>query len=82
MRNSFTRQWGRDANGFARNLTAEQERFQLARMEDDADIAPVIVGEAVDLVVSRDSAQAILTRMIEQAELHITRLGSFIGKSK
>lgn len=81
MRNSFTRQWSKDTKGLTRNIAAEQARFEFARMEDNADIAPVIVGEAIDLIVSRERAQTILTRMIEQAEIHISRVGSFVERS-
>lgn len=79
LRNSFTEKWGPDIEGFAQNLTAEQARFEAARIADDTDIAPVIIGEATDLVRAIEPAQDTVFRMISQAEKQLRHLGSLIG---
>lgn len=67
MRNAFTRRWSGNLDGLARNLENEQVRFQTAQDADDTDIAAVIVGEAVDLICSREPAWRIVDRMIAEA---------------
>jgi nitronate monooxygenase len=79
LRNSFTEKWGPDIEGFAQNLAAEQARFEAARIADDTDIAPVIIGEATDLVRAIEPAQDTVSRMISQAENQLRHLGSLIG---
>ena len=41
-------------------------------------VAAVIVGEAVDLIRSREPAQATLHRMISQAEHRLRRVGQLV----
>ncbi|MFT5865935.1 MAG: nitronate monooxygenase [Ascidiaceihabitans sp.] len=79
LRNSFTEKWGPNIEGFAQNLAAEQARFEAARIADDTDIAPVIIGEATDLVRAIEPAQDTVSRMISQAEKQLRHLGSLIG---
>jgi nitronate monooxygenase len=79
LRNSFTEKWGPNIEGFAKNLAAEQARFEAARIADDTDIAPVIIGEATDLVRAIEPAQDTVSRMISQAEKQLRHLGSLIG---
>jgi nitronate monooxygenase len=77
LRNSFTRQWSADTPGLNENLTQEQARFQTATTADDIDVAAVIVGEAADLVLSREPAGKTLHRMISQAEDRLRCLSRF-----
>jgi len=49
-----------------------QKIYDQARREGDTDIAPVIVGEAVDMVRAVQPAAQILTQMVKQAE-HLLR---------
>jgi len=78
MRNAFTRQWSADIDGLTQNLAAEKERFEASRTADDTDVAAVIVGEAADLIRSREPAQATLHRMISQAEHRLRRVGQLV----
>jgi len=78
MRNAFTRQWSADVDGLMQNIEVEKERFEASRTADDTDVAAVIVGEAVDLIRSREPAQATLHRMISQAEHRLRRVGQLV----
>jgi len=78
MRNGFTRQWSSDIEGLMQNLPEEQARFEAARQVDDTDIAPVIVGEAADLVRVIEPAQDTLHRMTTQAESHLRRISKLV----
>ena len=78
LRNSFTRQWSEDIDGLAQNLPREQERYNVASAAADTDIAPVIVGEATDLVQVREPAQTTLHRMISQAEYTLRHIGKLV----
>ena len=78
MRNSFTEQWRMDMDGLSQNLAQQQARFNAASDTGDMDVAAVIVGEAVDLIRSREPAQATLHRMISQAEHRLRRVGQLV----
>ena len=78
MRNAFTRQWNADIDGLTQNLAAEKERFEASRTADDTDVIAVIVGEAADLIRSREPAQATLHRMISQAEHRLRRVRQLV----
>ena len=78
MRNSFTHQWSMDMDGLSQNLAQEQTRFKAASDSGNMDVAAVIVGEAVDLIRSREPAQATLHRMISQAEHRLRRVGQLV----
>jgi nitronate monooxygenase len=83
MRNAFTRRWSADMVGLSRNIAKEQKRFKAATAAGDMDVAAVIVGEAVDLIRTRASAEVILCGMMSQAEdrlLCLTRLVEAIKK--
>lgn len=78
MRNAFTHRWSEDIGGLRQNLAEEQARFEVARDLDDTDIAPVIVGEAADLIRAIEPAQDILPRMISQAEDRLRRISRLV----
>lgn len=78
MRNAFTRRWSGDIDSLAKNLTAEQARFEAARAADDTDIAAVIVGEAPDLVRFTEPAQSTFHRMVSQAEDRLRLIGQLV----
>ena len=78
MRNSFTRRWSGDVVGLNQKLEEEQARFATALAADDMDVAAVIVGEAADLIRTREPAQATLCRMIAQAEDRLRCLDRFV----
>lgn len=79
MRNSFTRQWSSDIEGLRQNLTEEKARFEAARGVDDTDVAPVMVGQAADLVRTIEPAQNTLHRMITQAEVQLRRISKLVA---
>ncbi len=77
MQNAFTHQWSEDIGGLKQNLAEEQARFEAAREVNNTDIAPVIVGEAADLIRTIEPAQDTIHGMISQAEdrlRHLTKL--------
>ncbi len=78
MRNSFTRRWSEDIEGLSKNLAEEQARFEAARNVDDTDIAPVIVGEAADLIRAIEPTQDTLHAMISQAEDCLRHIGRYV----
>ena len=78
MRNDFSRRWNEDIGGLEQNLSVEQARFEAAQAADDTDVSAVIVGEACDLILRREPAQATLLRMISQAEDRIRRTGLLV----
>lgn len=82
MRNSFSHRWSGDLAGLAQNLANEQDRFKVATEAGDIDVAAVIVGEAVDLVRTRDPAQTTLHEMILQAEDRLRCLSQSIAPSQ
>lgn len=82
LRNSFTRQWSGDMAGLNQNLATERDRFNDALAAEDTDVAPVIVGEAADLIHARRSAKAILHEMMAQAEDRVRCLGNSVAPIK
>ena len=82
MRNDFTHQWSKNIGGLKQNLAKEQARFEAARDVDDTDIAPVIVGEAADLIRAIEPAQDILHRMISQAEERLQYMSRLVEPNK
>lgn len=78
MRNSFTRQWSGNIGGLRQDLAEEQNRFEAARAADDTDIAPVIVGEAADLIRVTEPAQDTLHAMISQANDCLRRISRLV----
>lgn len=67
LRNASTERWGEDLTGLRRTLTEQQEALEQARRHVDFDIAPVIAGEAADLVRERRSAGAIVADFVQLA---------------
>jgi nitronate monooxygenase len=67
LQNDFTRRWHSDPAGLATVIADERARFEKARAAGDVTTAPVIVGEAVDLVRTREPAGAIVTRVVDEA---------------
>lgn len=78
MRNAFTRRWSGNLDGLARNLEEEKIRFQTASDADDTDIAAVIVGEAADLICTREPARKIVDRMVAEATDCLQHLGRLV----
>lgn len=67
LRNASTDRWATDLAGLRRTLPEQQHAFEQARQHADFDIAPVIAGEAADLVHDRRSAAAVVADFVQQA---------------
>jgi nitronate monooxygenase len=78
LENEFTRRWHGDPAGLAERLAEERARFEKARAEGDVATAPVIVGEAVDLVRAREPAAAIVARMVDEATARLRDASALI----
>ena len=67
MRNKFSEKWrGREAE-LLQHQDEEAAKFSEAREKGDLDIAAVIAGEAVDLIVDIPPAAVIVDRMVNEA---------------
>jgi nitronate monooxygenase len=77
LRNGFTDAWqGRESE-----LTSDQgalAEFRTAVDRSDREYLPIWAGEAVDLITELDSANALVTRIAEQAEHVITATGNTV----
>jgi nitronate monooxygenase len=67
LRNATTERWGHDLGGLRSSLPEQQQALGLARQRGDFDIAPVIAGEAADLVRERRPAAAVVADIVQQA---------------
>lgn len=67
LRNASTERWANDLIGLRRTLAEQQRALGQARRQGDFDIAPVIAGEAADLVRERRSAQEVVADLVQQA---------------
>ncbi|MGB0865923.1 MAG: NAD(P)H-dependent flavin oxidoreductase [Granulosicoccaceae bacterium] len=65
--NTSTQQWHLQLPALERHLSTEQPKFRQAVDKRDFDIAPVIVGEGVDLIREVKPAQDIVQACIEEA---------------
>lgn len=72
LANRSTQQWHNNFEALARDIDAEQEYFDRAVAARDYDVAPVIVGEAVDLIDGSPAAAEIVRGCVEDAiaQLH------------
>lgn len=66
LRNAFTERWGTDQAGFGTAIEVERIRYRAATDQHDTDIAPVIVGEAIDLVTRQQPAAEIVRSMMDE----------------
>ncbi|MEQ9058901.1 MAG: nitronate monooxygenase [Gammaproteobacteria bacterium] len=78
LRNATTRRYAADPAAFAARLASERVTFERAVEDGDVDVAPVIVGEAADLLHDAPPAAEIVTRLVDEtlAALrapHVTR---------
>ena len=67
LRNATTARWSADLAALRTVLPAQQALLEAARRQGDFDIAPVIAGEAADLVRSRRPAADVVTDLVHQA---------------
>lgn len=67
LRNASTERWADDLIGLRGSLPEQQEALEQARRHADFEVAPVIAGEAADLVRERRSASAVVADLVQQA---------------
>jgi nitronate monooxygenase len=67
LRNAATDRWGGDLAGLRGSLLEQQQALEQAHRHADFDVAPVIVGEAADLVRERRPAGVVVADLIQQA---------------
>lgn len=65
--NDMTARWHSDPEGLERALPDERRRFRTAVEQDDFRSAPVIVGEAADLIGDIPKASMVVSRVMTQA---------------
>ena len=75
--NDFSNRWESDHEGLMRDLERQKVQYVAARDAGDVSVTAVIAGEAVDLVRAQQSADAILTAMVAQAEELLRRGPAF-----
>lgn len=66
LRNAFTERWSTDPAGLEKRIREERVRYKAATDQHDTDIAPVIVGEALDLVTRQRPAAEIVRSMVDE----------------
>ncbi|MFO7787417.1 MAG: nitronate monooxygenase [Halospina sp.] len=69
LRNSMTDQWHGHLPDLEENLTDERERFQAAVRDVDFNLAPLIVGEAVDLIDRVQMAQKVVEGVVAETAM-------------
>jgi nitronate monooxygenase len=79
LRNGFTERWSRDPEGLKANVDQERPRFLAARDAGDTDVAPVIVGEAVDLIQDVLPAGDIVRKMVAEAEKRLRQASNLLS---
>lgn len=67
LRNAFTERWAGDLEALRRDLPRQQSVWREAAGRGDFDVAPVIAGEAADLVRAQRSAAHIVEDLVQQA---------------
>jgi nitronate monooxygenase len=68
LENRFYRRWVCDPEGLRRDLRRQRQAYLDAQASGDVDTAPVIVGEAIDLVHQVQRAAAVVSRIAKSAE--------------
>ena len=68
LANRFSRRWHDDLDTLRGTIDNEARGYHRAVADGDTNIAPVIVGEAVDLLRAEQGAGAIVVRMLAEAE--------------
>jgi nitronate monooxygenase len=79
LQNTFTKRWSGDPAGLKAVAAQERDRFLAARDSGDTDIAPVIVGEAVDLIRQVRPAAEIVRTMVAEAEKRLRKASDLLS---
>lgn len=78
LRNASTERWANDLIGLRGSLLVHQKALEQARRQADFDVAPVIAGEAADLVRDRRSASAVVADIVQRANQCLAKSPSTI----
>ena len=78
LANDFTRRWHGEEAALAAGLEAEHARYQAAAGKGDVDTVVVWAGEGVDLIHAVEPAEAILTRIVAEAEACLARTADLV----
>ncbi|MGR8946528.1 MAG: NAD(P)H-dependent flavin oxidoreductase [Gammaproteobacteria bacterium] len=68
LKNDLSNRYEHDMAALHRNKAREIQRFNIARQEENYQQAPVIVGEAVDLICDIPPAGKVVRRIADEAE--------------
>lgn len=82
LANDMTARWPDAAHGVAPYLATEQAVFAAALAAADTRIAPVIVGEGVDLIHDQPAAGDIVVRLMAQAEEILAAAGRLVARAE
>jgi nitronate monooxygenase len=78
LANDMTARWPDEAHGLSSELAEQRAAFERALAAGDTRIAPVIVGEAADLIVDLPPAAELVTRLMAEAETLLAQAGRWL----
>lgn len=73
LSNAFTKSWRGNLSELSKHLPSEMAAYAAAQKRGDMDIAAAIAGEASGLIHRRETAQAIVFRMVDEAKCALDR---------
>jgi nitronate monooxygenase len=79
--NDFTRQWHGREKELAGQVDKENARYASAAEKTDTSTMVVWASESVDLIHSVEPAEAILQRVVSEAEEHLRRAPAFTTRA-
>ena len=79
LRNHFSDRWAGEVESLKADAAVQRDIYASAAAKGDFDTAAVIVGEGVDLVMRREPAADILTRMVAEAEALLKAAPGYIA---
>lgn len=71
LKNRMTERWSADIDGLRVNAADEIVAFDKALEDEDFDLAPVVVGEVLDLIRNLPSAAEIIDSVVADAEMRL-----------
>jgi len=78
LTNDLTRQWHGHEGDLSRQVEGENARYRAAAAKNDPSTIVVWASEAIDLIHKIEPAEAILHRMVAEAEAHLRQGQTFI----
>jgi nitronate monooxygenase len=78
LANDFTRRWHGQEAALAAGLEAENARYQTAQGKGDVETIVLWAGEGVDLIHGIEPAEAILARIVAEAETCLARSADLV----